>query len=1275
MVGLALAVLCVFMAGVAQPAEAALFFPPAGEVKAPEGQPAFGSLPPESVAVDDANGHVLVADSRIGVVYDFSSKSDTSPATWVGANTPSGSFGGGFVSVAADNETGDVYVADTTHEVVDKFDASGALIESFGDTNPTPNGQLAGSEAPTGSFFHPTSNTPLGIAVDQSTHALYVIDSGHDVIDVFDSSGTYLRQIVETPVGLYGCEGAYTDGIAVNSSTGHVYVSDSCSIEAFEFDASGTFVRTFDGSTTPAGSFGGGFTSVAADSSSGRVYIVDTSHELVDAFNGEAEYLGQITGRPAGGDSGVAVDQADGSIYVSNNSAEAVQIFEAPLALPDIATLAVAARSVTSATLAGTVNPAGAGAAKCKFVWGVGTELTNSAPCPGEIENGSSTVEVQAELTGLTQDTEYCYRLQASNANGTNSGFPSENQCFRTLGPGIDATFATAVTADSATLHAAIDANGAQTGYYFQFGETPAYGQTQPAALLSIGAGSGDVEVTQHLQGLRANTTYHYRVVAISEVSPGHNTEFDGPDEVFTTQPAAVGAPTDGRAWELVSPADKPAASVSSVGAGDIQAADDGKGMTYLVNGAPEESPSGNSNESQVLSVRTSGGWVSSDIATPHLKAPGKPVGFGEEYRYFGEDLARAIVQPVGELYPGLSDEASEMTPFLREGVEPSREAVCSGSCFRPLVTGKPGFANVPEGTSFGPSNCPRKPVCGPEFVGASPDARHVVVESSVPLTTGSNGGLYEWTNGVLAFVGEANEGNPYQGISDDGSLVVFKHRFEGTEEGLILSDTADGQSIRLDAVQGAGSPGVHSHAVLQLIGADGSRIYFTDPRRLTADANASEERPDLYECKIERVPGHLACSLSDVTTQGLGGEAAAIVGSILGGSRDGTVVYFAANGRLAPNAVEGACSEAPPHLASQRCNVYMLREGQAPRLIGQLSGLDFADWFTAHNIHTARVSGNGEWAAFMSQASLTGYDNRDAVSGVPDEEVFLYGSASNRTVCASCDPTGARPHGVEFAAIATGLAGGGEIWEADRWVAANVPGWIAYATGKAVYQSRYLSDSGRLYFNSRGPLVPQDTNGAEDVYEYEPASVGGCAESSEGFLRRSLGCIGLISSGQGGEAAFLDASASGGDAFFVTGNRLAAGDIDSSIDLYDARECTSAAPCLSPSTSTPSPPCASNGECRGGATGGSAASSGGITETAPSEGNASPSPASGVRRLTRQQLLAQALKRCNAKHNRKLRKRCIAAARSRYGPKAPPKKKKHKAVAKRRAVKGNRVR
>ena len=43
---------------------------------------------------------------------------------------------------------------------------------------------------------------------------------------------------------------------------------------------------------------------------------------------------------------------------------------------------------------------------------------------------------------------------------------------------------------------------------------------------------------------------------------------------------------------------------------------------------------------------------------------------------------------------------------------------------------------------------------------------------------------------------------------------------------------------------------------------------------------------------------------------------------------------------------------------------------------------------------------------------------------------------------------------------------------------------------------SRYLSNSGRLFFDSADALVPQDVNGKEDVYEYEPPGEGSCTES-----------------------------------------------------------------------------------------------------------------------------------------------------------------------------------
>jgi hypothetical protein len=96
-------------------------------------------------------------------------------------------------------------------------------------------------------------------------------------------------------------------------------------------------------------------------------------------------------------------------------------------------------------------------------------------------------------------------------------------------------------------------------------------------------------------------------------------------------------------------------------------------------------------------------------------------------------------------------------------------------------------------------------------------------------------------------------------------------------------------------------------------------------------------------------------------------------------------------------------------------------------------------------------------------------------------------------------------------------------------------------------YWPRYLSDGGRLFFNSLDALVPQDVNGQWDVYEYEPGGVGSCQLAQV--------CVSLISSGTSPDASFFrDASGSADDVFFTTSDPLVAQDGDQGSDLYDAR-------------------------------------------------------------------------------------------------------------------------
>jgi len=100
-------------------------------------------------------------------------------------------------------------------------------------------------------------------------------------------------------------------------------------------------------------------------------------------------------------------------------------------------------------------------------------------------------------------------------------------------------------------------------------------------------------------------------------------------------------------------------------------------------------------------------------------------------------------------------------------------------------------------------------------------------------------------------------------------------------------------------------------------------------------------------------------------------------------------------------------------------------------------------------------------------------------------------------------------------------------------------------------------------------------------VYEYEPAGVGSCATSQTIYSTAAGGCQSLISSGTSPqESAFLDASESGGDVFFLTLQKVLRGDENDAPHVYDAHECTPTAPCF-PTPPVPPPPCETGEACK----------------------------------------------------------------------------------------------
>jgi len=286
-----------------------------------------------------------------------------------------------------------------------------------------------------------------------------------------------------------------------------------------------------------------------------------------------------------------------------------------------------------------------------------------------------------------------------------------------------------------------------------------------------------------------------------------------------------------------------------------------------------------------------------------------------------------------------------------------------------------------------------------------------------------------------------------------------------------------------------------------------------------------------------------------------------------------------------------------------------------------------------------------------MSDRSLTGYDNRDAVSGETDEEVFLYDAHTGRLACASCEPTGARPDGAFDSGGYPGLlADHAGVW-GSRWLAGSIPGWTGIDLSHSLYQSRYLSDSGRLFFDSPDALSPADTNGTWDVYEFEPQGAGGCTPGGVGFEAGSGGCVGLISSGGSrDESAFLDASESGDDVFFLTAAGLVPQDGDGLFDVYDARACSSASPCLAVPP-VPPPACSTSDSCKPTPSPQPSSFGAPASQTFSGIGNLSPSgskTAVKAKQPARAGRLASALRSCRKKAKRK-RARCERQARRRY--------------------------
>ncbi len=1108
--------------------------------------------------------------------------------TFGSAAQPSFSIAEGL---AVDPASGDLLVIDAGTSTLSRFNPDGTPANFSALGTNTIDGIGPGDETPQGGlgFGGPSE---VQVAVDDSGTAtdgnIYLTQSFANVLDVFAPSGAYLGQLSAagaTPFGFLcgvavGPGGAlyvgdYSNGVhkfapsanpplATDHTATFTSVANPCALAVGAGPSAGSlFATTYVGdvskldATTGALQYvvsAGANTTISLDPASGHLLAVQgqTVSEY-DASGSEALQVASFTAPREV--LGLAIDGPSQDLYLARGGNPNLETYGPVVTVPDASTAPASAIGKTNATLNGTVNPDGVALEECSFEYGPTAAYGQSVPCAEtvvEIGAGSEALPVHAELGGLGLGSVYHFRLVARNANGTAHG---ADESFKTLSPpAIEEQWVHSVFLAEALLKGSVNPEGFPTSFHIEYGTDTTYGQSTPES--SLGSGKAAKGLSATLQGLEEGTVYHWRVVATNEigVAKGADRTFvtyerPNPDTSCPNQAFRVGVAAllpNCRAYEMVSPVEKnngdiiTLSQISEYRSALNQSSTDGEELTYSSYKAFGDAV-GSHYSNQYIASRGKEGWGTRSISPPHSHTVFQP-GLASptwdldvQFKAFTPDLSSAWLADSAK--PPLTTDAVEgkVNLFRRENASGSYES---------LIKSPPSIAVSEKGY-------------GMEIQGLTADGDHVLFAAAAALTPDAaptaNRQLYDYTGGELELVSVLPNGTPAptpsnagrvgassaligqrngsleHAISEDGSRIYFT-----TDPGF---GGAGRIYVRIDAkttVAVSDSVGVGTSAQFLAASADGSKAIFAVGALFTGEAS-------LYEFDLATQTPTL------LTEQAYG---------LLGASDDASHLYFVSAEDLDAGALAG------------EPNLYLRHEGEVA-FIATLSDADAAQGnLEPSNVnvepinHTAKTTPDGRRIAFMSERSLTGYDNTDANNGKAATEVFHYDAETERLSCASCNPSGARPRGEELQRPYSFRA-------TKRWAAA----WLSTAENQ-LYGVRALSeDGGRLFFNSYDALLPRDTNGAQDVYQWEAQGTGGC--------QRVEGCLDLLSSGESPtDSEFVDASADGENVFISTESSLTPQD-QGLIDIYAVRANGGFAPPPAPPTpclgdacqSVPAPP------------------------------------------------------------------------------------------------------
>jgi hypothetical protein len=828
----------------------------------------------------------------------------------------------------------------------------------------------------------------------------------------------------------------------------------------------------------------------------------------------------------------------------------------------------------------------------------------------------------RTKVEGLAPETTYHFRVVAEDSEGQVTVGPDGTPFTTLEPLQIRAIWATDVGTDTGRLHAEVNPLGGAATGYFEYVEEAIYQADVEAVgpghgfdhaikapdvddgdLLDFGSGETPKVATAMLHPLSPATVYRYRVIVQDHCKPDPEVvcTFSGGERSFSTFPSPSAprnacpnqafrtgfsaALPDCRAYELVSPLDK---NNSDVGAPERaaeiidQGSSTGDAFTFTTFASAFAEPEGAPFAHQYLSERDAEtGWSTHSLAARRSTIRlYRSESFTNLFKYFSEDLCSAWM---------LQDTDVVLAPGAPPGFP---NLYRRDNCGENEGSYKPLAPLAPPG--FDPAAEPENSRYFPMVQGFSADGGLSVFRADAPLTPDAlqKARMYQTyasKDGELHLVSVLPNGNPakanssvgtvqgpatlefiwdslHRAVSADGSRVFWTASADATP----VAEAAGGQRggpgtlyMRANPTQPQSSLAgkecteaemACTYPVSGLVSAEPARFHMANSAGTRAIFSI-EDGPlagNLYEFSAEEEEGAIGTKAT-LIAEGLNG-AGGLRGGVVGASEDASRVYFASTKALS----EEANSEGDKAQAG-KANLYLYESGEGLTFIATLARLDNAFMGVADPPspiglypykRSSRVSPDGLHAVFTAATPLTGYDNADAKSGEPDTEVYLYDASadggSGDLLCVSCSPSGARPSGRQIAVLESG--------QTPIWASARIPVWQT-----ALHPSRALSaDGDLLFFESFEGLVPRDTNGRQDVYEWERAASAKECEGEIGgelFVPSSAGCLSLISSGAGpDDAEFLDASADGRDVFFVTGSSLLPQD-PGLLDVYDARE------------------------------------------------------------------------------------------------------------------------